>query len=459
MIYRNSYFDKEFRQSYIKNKVSVKNMIGFGIFIGLLAFALHFILQTLQESVLVKAVPQLMIPSYFAVLTCFNIVAQAFFIIYFLIKYEYLSFNEIRSNKWYVLIKMGYKAPSMIFNKISALLFSVLITYTIGFVFACFMTAFLKYPFVIGYFLPMYITGIIDIILIIFISLTSSLFIKNQQNARYFIVASVLLLIFIKLNTNYFSTTSNRDYMRSMSGFLNESTIIYMLTVVAIIAVCVGLCFIGAKKVSSFVYSTQGIPDNIVIINREGKIKTVHSQDTSKTSKILNICINALLILFILSSLALNLLVLAVSVATPEKEIAISGKIPYVFQSITISPEIEKNDLVLFNKIDENFVLKEGDVVLFKENGKIYVERIQGINNESITVDIDNYPAMSKEGSMIQNPHRESIYGVLSSTHPWLGALILFANTIFGRLIFLFVPTFLLFFYRPILRAVKKLTD
>ena len=71
-------------------------------------------------------------------------------------------------------------------------------------------------------------------------------------------------------------------------------------------------------------------------------------------------------------------------------------------------------------------------------------------------VDIDSYPPMSRPGAMIKSVEREAILGVYSGKNRWLGALVLFANTIFGRLLFLLIPVILLFYHRPITKKLLK---
>jgi len=65
-------------------------------------------------------------------------------------------------------------------------------------------------------------------------------------------------------------------------------------------------------------------------------------------------------------------------------------------------------------------------------------------------VDIDYYPSVHQTGSMRKTIKRELVIGVFTGRNRWLGALILFANTIFGRVLFLFIPAVLLFYHRQL---------
>ena len=51
---------------------------------------------------------------------------------------------------------------------------------------------------------------------------------------------------------------------------------------------------------------------------------------------------------------------------------------------------------------------------------------------------------------------RDAVYGRYSGRSRWLGAIILFANTVLGRLILLLIPAFMLYYYKPILAYLKK---
>ncbi len=115
-----------------------------------------------------------------------------------------------------------------------------------------------------------------------------------------------------------------------------------------------------------------------------------------------------------------------------------------------------ENDLAYFRRVDLTEAVNVGEVVLFQEKKVVYVERIISKEDDQYEVDIDYYPPMSQVGAMKKTISRDAIYGVYTSRNRWLGALILFANTIFGRLTFLLVPAFILFFYKPIRTFIEN---
>jgi hypothetical protein len=56
---------------------------------------------------------------------------------------------------------------------------------------------------------------------------------------------------------------------------------------------------------------------------------------------------------------------------------------------------------------------------------------------------------------MLKTVARETVYGVYIGRNRWLGALILFANNIIGRIVFLMVPAVLLFFRKRFKKVVS----
>ena len=99
--------------------------------------------------------------------------------------YDFLTYAEISQNKWYTLAKNGYAPHRMILVKLLMRLSEVIAYYAIGFFATLFLTMFLKYPFVVSYMLPLYICGLIDLIFLSLITMSASLFISRQRNARY----------------------------------------------------------------------------------------------------------------------------------------------------------------------------------------------------------------------------------------------------------------------------------
>lgn len=467
MIYRNSYFSKELRQAYNENIISYKRQVMFALFLGLVSFAIHFIFQTLTKSVLSDAVPEFMQPSYFSTIYTYINVAFISNVLYLMVYYDYLSFTEIKENRWYLLVKMGYEPLSMIFSKLIARLFNIFFVYTIGFLFTILMTVFLKYNFIYKYFPALYITGLIDLIVVVMVSMTASLYLKYLINARYFLFFSAAIIIMIKVFTGYYSIVSNRILMQNIYNLFDFAKSLYLPLSAVTVFICIVFCILKADSIARYYrlpYSLtkNELPGEVNIVLADQKTGLPDPKNLSNLykvetqSKVVDIIVTTILIIFVCTALLFNVMTILISTSQPGKEVTIFGQIPYVFKTATMQPTIMENDLAYFRRTDSQEPIGRGEVVIFTENNIVYIERVISIEDGIYIVDIDNYPPMAQEGAMIKKVNRDKIYGVYTSRNRWLGALILFSNTIIGRFIFLLIPAVLLFFYKPIISFFSR---
>ncbi|PKM52566.1 MAG: S26 family signal peptidase [Firmicutes bacterium HGW-Firmicutes-7] len=462
MIYKNSYFKKELRQIYTENKIASNRKIAFALFMGLISFAIYFLLQTLQNSVIADVVPEIMQPSFFS--TLYIYIHLSFFLntIYFIVYYDYLFFSEIRKNSWYLLVQMGYNPVTMIFSKFFALLYSVILTYTVGFAFVILLTFFLKYNFILAYIPSLYFAGLTDLIFISTLAMTISLYVKTILNAWYLTFFFEVAIIALKIMSKYYTVLSNRVIMQNIYNLYNISRSWFM-PAAGIIIIASGLvCMIRAKNVAKYynlhVNNITSLNAKVVYIDsKKGRWRSVYGNEEIKGhSKIIHTVISVGIIIIICCALLINIFIIIINASTPGNEVAIRGVIPFIFRSDTMEPSIMLNDLVYFQKIDNLFEVEVGEIILFKENNIVYAERVIEREKDIFAVDIDNYPPMSQPGAMLKTVQRENIIGIFSGRNRWLGALILFSNTIFGRLLFLLVPTVLLFYYKQIIGLYQR---
>lgn len=439
MLYSNNYFIKELRQKYADTNLSLRYLLIYGMFLGLLTFSVHFLLQTVSESVLSTKFPQIMSQSYHTVLYTYLFVCYFFFLFYFLIKYNHITFYEIHFNRWYLLKKLGYKGIWMVLSKLSAILVSVMIIYTTGFLTTIVFTIFLKYNFIANYFIPMYLVGCSNILLMTVLITLGSLIIVDKDASKYLIFIVGLLLSLLHLSTNYHPIVRNRVLMQDIHNLFTWELSPYFILAFLFISFGLLLNVIFALYASSY-------------FHHPSKTNKHKFQWHRHFERLVSGC----LLVFVLISGAIQIMILSITFASPEREISIGGTIPYIFQSTTMEDTIHKNDLVYFDRIDIQAPLEVGDIVLFKEDSKVFVERILSIHEDFITVDIDNYPEDSKEGIMVRSIPRSTIYGKYRSCNRYLGAVILFANSTFGRLFLLVLPTVLLFFRQSITTKIRN---
>lgn len=463
MIYKNSYFKKELRQAYTENKSGNNRKIVFALFLGLISFALYFLLQTLQESVLSDVIPEIMQTSFFS--TIYIYIHMSFFLntVYFIIYYDYLFFSEIRKNSWYLLVQMKYNPVMMIFSKFFALLYSVVLIYTIGFVFIIFLTFFLKYNLIFSYMPSLYAAGLIDLILISILAMTISLYAKTIINARYMTFLSAVLIMVFKIVLRFYTIISNRVTMQNINNMFDIRRSLFIPAFAAVTIACSLICVLRARNVAKY-YNIPGnnlaVSENVTVVHidsKTGKWKSnIGSEKASKKIKIIDIVVTAFLTIFISAALIFNGLIIFINASTKGSEVAIRGVIPFVFRSDTMKPAIMLNDLAYFEKVDIQYDINVGQIIIFKQSNVIYVEKVVNKSGSELKVDINNYPPMSQTGAMIKTVPRDAVIGIYIGRNRWLGALILFANTIFGRLLFLLLPTVLLFYYKQIIQFYQR---
>lgn len=444
------------------NRIGANKKTAFAVFLGLISFAVFFLLQTIKESVLSDAVPEIMQGSFFSTIYIYIHMAFLLNAVYFIVYYDYLFFSEIRKNSWYLLEKMRYNPISMIFSKLFALLYSVVFIYSVGFALIILLTFSLKYNVIFEYMPSLYFVGLIDLILLIIMTMAVSLFIKKVVNARYCIVISAVIILYLKTVLGYYKVISNRVAMQNISNVFDISRSKFIQSAVLILVVGGLICVVRAGNVSRFytpAASNLGLPEGARVVIRQpqsGKWKPVEGSDRERGGRIFDAVATAGLIVIICLLLAFNALVIVINASTPGSEVAIRGIIPFVFKSNTMEPTIKLNDLAFFKKAGSGYIAEKGQVILFRQNNVIFVERILEVNNGEFKADIDNYPAMAQKDAMLKTVKRQEIIGVYSGRSRWLGALILFANTMFGRLAFLLVPAVLLFYQKNILKFFRK---
>ncbi len=464
MIYRSGYFKKESRQAYIDNAVGFRRKLALALFMGLVSFAVFFVLQTLTESVVSEAAPEIMQPSFFSTIYIYIHIALIGVAVYYIVFCEWLFFSEIRRNAWYVLIQLRYRPAVMIAGKLAALLYSVFVIYSAGFALTALLTVFLKYTFVSEYLPSLYLVGLTDVFLLTALSAAASLAVKKTPDARLLIAGAAVLVVLMKVFTNAYGVLRNRVTMQDIYTLIDPARSCYFVLAVAVFAAAVlgSALYAGrlAQLYSRSASKDKALPEGVCVVRIDARTgKWEQSGDgvlSAKGRKLLNAAVTALLAVFVLAALAFNVLIILISTATPGSEVTIRGTIPYIFQSDTMQPDIMVNDLVFFRKVDAQVPLEAAQIVLFRDNNIVYVARITQRLTGAVVVDIDHYPAGTQPGGMVKQIPREAVYGVYSGRSRWLGALILFANTIFGRILFLLMPAVLLFFRGRIGALVRK---
>jgi hypothetical protein len=484
LLYKAGLFRKEWSYAYYENPKSMRTLLALGTFQGLMAFALFFVLQTLKQSILSEKVPYMMETSNFSTAFIYLCVSYMSMTAYFIVRYKDVSYVEVYDNRWYAMVHLGYSVGAMVLAKLLAQLLYALLVFAIGFAVTIGLTSFLKAPFILSYLISQFLLGSMNIAMLLCITLTASLSIRDATNARYAIGAFAFAAALLQLPTGFFAILTDRNRMCLASNlFLPSGGSMYAIGLFSICAACLVYCVVWALRIARRFnppFETN-VPapdekwceDVLMTIHTQSKnrqilqtIRRLEKADVPKQrSTALPLITTSLLAMIVFAMLLVNALLLAFNYASPTRETAIMGYIPYIFQSTTMEPTIHYNDVAFFEKIDHYVELFEGDVILFKNAaGEVQVRRAMSIypdeelNRLMIDCDIDNYPEDAIPDVMKLKTEAGSVYGRLIGVNRYLGVVILFANTVLGRMLFLIVPTILIFYSGHIRRFVKSLT-
>lgn len=459
MIYKMGVMGKALREAYRGRKGATSRKMAFGFFMGLLAFSFFFMAQTMEESIFAETFPQVMQASFFSTLTLYIHLVPFLYALYLITYYDDLLFGEIRANRFYLLTKMDYSPSSLIGAKILALYLSAAFVYSLGFFLTLFLTFFLKYSLVTGYLPALFLAGLADLYLVLALALLISSVSRSKLTGRYLILLSLVPVYVLRGRTGFSSILANRALTQDLNNLFDPERSLYLYLVLAILLLSLVLAGLVARiqssscRLSKSRYNALLPPgEEVVRIHaRTGKRRLLGDlRAKARQKKVLDGIITSFLILFILATLLFNAMVLIINASSRGRHVAIRGVIPYVFKTDTMAPEIKVNDLAFFDKYERDREVNVGDVILFDQDEVMFVERVIKIEGEVYTVDIDNYPPFPEHASMVKEVNEGEIAGIFRGRSRWLGALILFANTIFGRISFLLVPALLLFFQRSL---------
>ena len=483
MLYRTGLLKKEWSYAYYENPSSLKTALALGVFQGMLAFAVYFVLQTLKQSVLSDTAAYFMQMSYFSTVFIYLGVSYVAMSGYFIAKLHDISYAEVYDNHWYSMVHLGYSVFRMVLAKLLAQFLFAIFVFTVGFCVTLALTSFLKVPFILSYLLSQFLVGAMNIGILLVLTMTFSLAARDLYNARYIFGFAALAVFLLQFPTGYFGFVTNRESMRVAVDLLApHGGGWYALSLLLIVILCVVYCLFRATHVAKLFNAPivrtapqidekwgEGVRIAVMTQSKSRQIlNSAHLLEKAytpkKRSSALSIFTTILLIGLVLFMLLVNGLLLAFNYASPVKETSVMGFIPYIFQSSTMEPAIKYNDIAFFEKIDQYVQVNVGDVILYKDAmGEVQVRRANNIyvDGESgdtvIDCDIDNYPEDAIKDVMKTKTSKATVYGRLVGVNRGLGAVVLFANTVVGRMLFLIVPTILIFYSGQIRRFFDRL--
>ncbi len=475
-----SLIQKEFSYGYYQKQDGLKRLVGLGVFFGMMAFSVYFILQTLTQSVLTDAAPYIMQPSYFSTGSLYLAVSAVGFLVYFGSRFDQISFAEVYDNSWYCMAQLGYRIGAMVLAKLFAQSVSVLIMHTAGFLVTLLLSSILKFPMVVDYLPSQYFLGLMNAEMMLVAAMFLSMLTRDRSNARSWLTFLSLILFLLQFPSGFFAIATDRARMSDFFGLWTGSWYLWAVTGCLILALfaCVrrgarlaglfnppaetGAPRLGARVGEGVRVVVASDSPNAFIRRQARKLEAAYHP--VRRFNLLSFLSTFVLVVVIVAMLAVNLVLLVFNYASPEKETAVMGYIPYIFQSTTMEPTVYYNDIAFFEKVDQYVKIDLGDIVLYKDDvGVVQVRKLLAYSvdpetgGERIEADITHYVEGAQKDALKTTLTRRQIYGRLVGTNRYIGVVVLFANTMLGRLLFLLIPTVLIFFSGPIFALVRQI--
>ena len=464
MIYKSSLINKEIRQSYLDSLSSKKKLSFMCLFLAMLTIIIYLLLQIMYDSVLTELVPEIMLPSYFTITYLYNWVAYIFFASYFMVKYQSMTLTEINENKWYMLTKMGFHCTKIILNKMLMSLFIVLGVYTVGLAAAILVASIFKFTFVWSYFLPAFSAGALNVLLTVEFILVISLFAKNKATAKNRFLTTLAVSEALKIALGYYKLVTNRVLMMDVMNLVRPEISLYPILSLAVAVILPLFAYFGARNKSNFYTLKSDVGAVTIVTYNDNRVIRPSTRKRHKIFSLPSLFAKVVLMLVLVGSILFNILILVASLGSSTSEFSVFGYIPYIIKSSTMEPAIYKNDLALFKKIDSQYPLSKGDIILFAdeaEGDEVFIMSVVKADGELITTDYLKYPPAVGKSELQETVRRGSVYALFFDNYRIIGAIILFINTFPGRVLTLFVPLLMLFFYPQIVqfsRMIKKLS-
>ncbi len=480
MIYRTNFFREELSYGYYERKKSLAALILLGAFLGMLTFSIYFVFQTLRQSVLSDAASFLMEKSNHTTALMYTAVSFLAFWIYLSARFQMLTYSEVYENTWYGLVHSGYSIVTLVLGKLLAQLFGILLMYTAGFLTTLLMSAILRFPLIVGYLISLYLAGALNCASLLILAMAASLVVRDISNARSLFSMGALLLIVLQIVLGFFSLVTRRESIIRVSALFVKSA--YLYVDLAIMIACVAVSIVKGGKAARIYHEPmlsetprmESVHGAQLVVRTESSENAIRrnakllseSYMPKKRGNLLSSFMSFVLFVVVFSMLAVDLMLLAFSYASPEKETSVLGYMPYVFQSSTMEPQIKFNDVAMFELVDQYVAVNEEDVVMYKdETGIVQVRRVlkkftdETTNLPMIEVDIDYYPQGSQQGILHAFVEQSAVFARLVGVNRWLGVVILFANSTLGRLMLMLVPIILLFFSKQINEFFRRIGD
>jgi len=453
MIYDTTQLKKDLRLSFMDVKKSKRHVLTLMFLLAIASISIHFLFLSLQESAFDTLFPYLADKSGFSVLSVLRVMAYVFFTVWCIVYFDAITFIEMGRNRWYLLRKMGFSPWRMALSKLFATLIIVFVVYSGAFILCLSFSMILGYDFPSYSLVPLYLAGLLDILLTVDFEMLVSLAVKDKKSAIPAIVVAAGVFWFIRAAMNYPAYLSQLTSSQSVRRLFFHPVFMGELALTGLLFVlCCGVSIFLSKRYVK-------APMEGIVYQRQFSTGAVVKYNTVNGANLVYTIGKGLLILLLALLLLAEFAVIAISFRSGGDELSAGRFTAFVVQSDTLSGVVEKYDVALFERVDSRTDLREGDVVIFRKDGKISIERIMAVNGNTLSVDITNYNSITDGTSFQMDIQRsEAVYRMLF-TSGFMGVIYLMTTSAVGKVFFVVIPLLVLSFYDALTKLYKQLVE
>ena len=450
MIYNRDFFHEEMSRSFLSEGKRVWRVIAYSILLTFISFFFSLVMNSIEGTIVTEALKVFSDKSSYSLLSILNLIVFAFVAGYMFVYYDSMTFSSIHSNKTYMLVKMGMTRNRIIFSRLIATLFFSTSIYVLSFFVACVSAIIFNYDFLILTIPGLFLIGIIIVNVIAITILCLSLFIKNRNYALLAFLGIVVLEIVYACLGGFYDTISNETYVTNILPLFDvEHTNLYIIGLCFLIISLLLLSLIKCySKVDRYIPSKYKISESISVDYKTGKIIKPRKDYAPLRKTLMKAFVYTSCTIMLLLGIGTNIYTLIIETNSLDDSLKDGTKVAMIYKDDDLSGAIERNDYVVFTKVNEDYEIKVGDIIYYKDIKKsTKVKEVRKIEGTTYYVDITNYDDEQVIGSLSTKLDRSEILGVKTSASRYLGAWLVFNNSFSGKLILFGLPVIWIAFY------------
>lgn len=446
MIYERSYWKNELKLSYVEQTKSNRYLLTLPLLLAIATVSLHRLVMLLNGSTLALKLDFLLRASTYSVFALYRILACVFFAVWFVVNYGTVTFSEVSTNRWYLLRKMHKSAGVIVAVNVVGTIGIILFEYTLGFFASWLFSGVLGYSTHLASILPMYISGVWQLLIITTFMMFISLIFPRKKDAATLTAIGAFLVVLIGYNGKYYRLIHSVPTMSDVRYILQSP--VFILGIVAFVGFL--LASIVIAYVRSGIYTPCGVKNVDMLMNY--KTRSLRKMPTVATiPDIVYKVLRIVLIVCLFAMFSVSILLLTFSSQTSNHEFSVFGYIPYTVETDLLKGYVEPYDFTLFKQYKSD-KLKEGDIVLYSDKGASDIAIVKAVDSETVTVGTAN-PALDPDHTI----SRFDISGLMVIQSGFIGGLIILVRSNIGTVLFIGVPLLLICFYDEFEKLLKRL--